>query len=278
MRASDFSFVVFLALLGVHIWLRDPGWQTRAPDTWPILAGIPLFIWLGWPWTFAEAKSQTFPTRALIVAGVLYLVGLLSNLTMLLALAWTLGLRAWLIPRTVAGRDARHATKLLLLPFFSFPWLSTDLNSLGWAFRLSGAAVVENLFSALQYDVVREGTFLWVQGKLMSIEAACSGLNGLQSILIAGTTLAYLKLGASPYFWWNIPLLVAAAWLANTFRIVILAFGVTGGRLDAQNDFLHGVAGWASLCLAFGLCWLAFALQEARGRTPWTELARQQDG
>lgn len=273
MKRSDLSFLVFLGLFGVHIWLRDPGWQSRAQDTWPILAGIPLFVWFRRPWVFADAPERCFSARGVLWPSVLYWFGLLTNLTSVLALAWTLWLRNWLIARTDSSQHKSYTAKLLLLPFFSLPWLSTDLNPLGWAFRLSGAAVVEHLFSALRYEVVREGTFLWVQGKLMSIEAACSGLNGLQSMLIAGTTLAYLKLKDSRFFWWNVPVLFGAAWLANTLRIFGLAFLTVDGRLDSQNDLVHGFAGWASLCLTFGLCWFIFTLQEPRTRTSCGALA-----
>lgn len=275
MRSSDYCYLAFLVSLAVHIWLRDPSWQTRAGDTWPILGGIPLFILFRRPWTFAQAQAERrFSLPGALGAVTLYLLGVLSNLTLLLALAWTLSLRAWLIHRTDARQTASETTKLLALPFLSFPWVSTDLNSLGWAFRWSGAAAVDYLFSALQFDVVRQGTFLWVQGKAMSIEAACSGLNGLQSMLMAGTTLAYLKLRHTNSFFCSLPLLVAAAWLANTIRIIILAFIAVGGRWDMQNKLIHGLAGWGSLCLAFGLCWLIFTWQEPKTKTPWNELAR----
>ncbi|MBI4659854.1 MAG: exosortase/archaeosortase family protein [Verrucomicrobia bacterium] len=270
--------ITVLVLLAIHIWVRDSNWPATAQDSWPILAGIPIFIWFRRPWVFADPANQSFPARGVAAITALYLLGVLLNSTLFLALGWTLLFRTWLITRTDAGLSAACTTKLLALPFFSFPWIATDLNSVGWFFRLSGAAVVELLFAALQFDVVRHGTLLSVQGKLMSVEAACSGLNGLQSMLIAGTTMAYLKLKDSPRFWWNLPTLVGAAWLANTIRIAILAFTAVESSLDTQSQFIHGLAGCGSLGLAFGLCWFFFGLQEPKSRRRWIEPAGQHSG
>lgn len=266
MRATDLAYMVFLGGLAGFIWFRDSGWLQWGQDTWPILAGLPLFYWLGRPWTLRhESPVRPMPAKTLASAGALALAGCIADLNVLLALAWTWFLRIWLQARSEEPALDSRVDRLLVLPFLSFPWIATDLALLGWFFRISGAAMADGVLRLCELNVVRQGTQLWVDDQGISVEAACSGMNGLQSLLIAGTTLACLKLKESPYFWWNLPVLVVAAWAANSLRIVVLALGISQGILNVEVDFAHEAAGGLALCLAFGLCWGLFSLQESKG-------------
>ncbi|MEW6305196.1 MAG: archaeosortase/exosortase family protein [Verrucomicrobiota bacterium] len=269
-RTRDHAFLVLLAFLGLYIWVRDLSWLDNAHDTWPILAGIPLFLGLTRPWSFARLETPPPVSQHVAVGVAFFLAGVLLDLAFLLALAWTCLLWAWIAARIPAGQ-ARQATakKLLALPLLSFPWIAADLHSLGWIFRLTGAAAAEQFFALLHFDVLRQGTHLWVGGDAISVDAACSGLNGLQAIFIAGTTLAYLKLKDSRRYWWSFPILFGAAWLANTLRIVMLALFSVQTDWNISNGLVHALAGWLALCLAFGICWFIFTFQEQGSR--WKE-------
>lgn len=264
MRTSDWGYAGFLLLLAVFIWTRDLRWASGAEDTVPILAGIPLFIWLGWPWRMREDR-QELPMDWLGAAAMVFALGLLANLTFLLALSWIFCVWAWMKAR-IAPAQLQGARKLLVLPLLAFPWVTLDCEPVGWAFRLSGAWVTGHFFSAAGFDVVRHGTLLTIAGHPISVEAACSGLNALQSMLIAGSMLAFILLGHQWHYWWNLPVLVAMAWVANTIRIIVLSFAAVSVSPEFSNGPFHEWSGWGVLCVMFLLCWFIFSLQ--RTATP----------
>lgn len=286
MKFRDTTLLLVLVLLAAWIWLRDSRWLDVASDTLPILAAIPIFIWLRAPWRTRDGAFHLAP-RPLIAAAILFPLGMAADSTLLLAAGWTALLWSWISCRftELPGQATR---KLLVLPLLAFPWVATDFERLGWWFRLSGAGAAEHLLRAGGFEVLRRGTYLTIDGFAVSVEPACSGLNGLQAMLVAGTMLAYLQLRHTRLFWWNLPLLVVAAWTANLGRLVF-ASGV-GASLEADVAArwvgpLHSVAGWFALCAMFGLCWTIFAAEERatraaparpareKARRPWLEMA-----
>lgn len=260
MSKLDWRVIGCLAILAAFIWLRDLSWSSTFDDTLPILVGIPLFYWVGRPWNLSRPQEQ-LPASALIITAVLILLGVIANSTILLTIGWVFLLWRWLSLRTPASEHSKLA-KLLVLPLLSFPWITLDAQPVGWWFRLSGAQATGAVFSLLGLDVRVEGTQLFINGLPISVEAACSGMNTLQSLLIAGSLLAYLYLGSTNRYWWNLPLLFVIAWVANTFRIMILS----GVALAVSPEFALGAfhfwGGWLVLVVMFFLCWLAFWLQE----------------
>ena len=262
MTGKDYGFASLLTALAVFIWVRDLTWVSAADDALPILAGLPLFIWLGWPWHFTNSP---FRVRGLFLAlaAPTFVIGVVTKLTLLLALSWIFLLWGWLRERL--SEEALPAVrKLLVLPLLAFPWITLDFESLGWLFRLSASWVVAHLFSLMGFGVIQNGTNLLVQGLPISVEAACAGLNTLQSTLIAGSTLAFIFLGRQRNYWWNLPALVAIAWLANTARIFTLVVAALTAGPEFSQGLFHTWGGWLVLVLMFLLCWALFALQRAR--------------
>jgi exosortase len=266
MSRLDLSVLSCLTVLAIFIWLRDLAWASTLDDTLPILMGIPLFYWIGRPWHLTQPQDR-LSSSILVGTALLFLLGILFNSTLLLTLGWVYLLWSWLRLRTPQEEHAKIA-KLLILPLLSFPWITLDARALGWWFRLSGAQATGAFFSTLGLDVKVVGTYLLVNGLPISVEAACSGLNTLQSLLIAGSFLAYVYLGNSARYWWNIPLLIVIAWIANTLRIVV----ISGVALAVSPEFALGAfhlwGGWLVLTAMFLLCWLAFYLQEPNARRP----------
>ncbi len=259
MTAKDWSWLGFLALGAVAVWIRDSRWTSEASDVLPAIAGFPLMLWLGAPWRFAPVPFRLHGP-ALAVAAVAALLGSALHLTFFFALGWTAALWAWLRPR-LPPQDHRRIARLLVLPLAAFPWIALDLQPLGWWFRLTGAHATEILFATLGFEVSREGTHLLVQHMPIEVSAACAGMNALQSVLIAGAFFAYLLLGKTNAYAWNLLLLVPLAWLANTARIIaITAAALTWGRDFAMGMF-HTWGGLLVLILMFTLCWAAFQWQ-----------------
>lgn len=262
MKGSDWVWIIFLALYAVFIWMRDLAWIPGAEDTLPILSAIPLFVWLGWPWKF---QNDSKPLSALLlgIAIVLFLAGVISSLTFVFTLSWLLLLWTWLNSR-IAPEQQDTLNKLIILPLFAFPWITLDFMNIGWWFRLSGAWVVGSLYRLFGQEVVQEGTNILINKVPFSVEVACAGLNTLQSMIIAGIAIAYLLLGNSKKYWFNLPLLVLYSWIANTLRIfVLVTVALIFGAEFASGPF-HYVGGWLVIIFMFLLCWFTFSAQEGK--------------
>lgn len=265
MNGRDLVFFSILLALAAFIWGRDVSWLASSDAALPIFAALPLMVWLGWPWQLKQ-NPQSFPSWAPPAAAALFLGGILLDLTLLLVLGWNLLLAGWMLARIEKSRT--EISRLLVLGLLAFPWITLDIQQLGWWFRLSGAIVTAQIFDATGYAVVRDGTDLLVGGHSISVEAACSGLQTLQSMLIAGVFAATVVLRNSRFFWFNIALLIPLAWLANTLRILLLtAATLWKGRAFAQGSF-HEFGGLAVVILMFALCCLIFQAQRDRPRNP----------
>lgn len=265
MRGSDYGMIVLLALLAAFIWFRDLAWMTSGDDTLPVLVALPLFIWLASPWKFNDRPFKEFSSLELILVVSFFVVGVGLNSTLFLAIGWTLLLWFWL-KRRADPSMVPSIQKLLVLPLISFPWITLDADRIGWLFRLTGAYVTALIFHLFGAEAHQEGTNITINGLPISVEAACSGLNTLQSMLIAGTIVNYIILGKSKRYWWNLSLIVVIAWIANTLRIILLSgVALVFGPEFALGGF-HIWGGWAVLILMFLLCWWIMSLQEEKPR------------
>lgn len=262
MNGRDRLWIALLGALALVIWLRDRSWLQSAEDALPLLLALPLAAWLGRPWNWRPSAPGFLHRPALVLAASAWLLGSALNLVLLLALGWTAALWAWMRPHLELP-DRSRAFRLLVLAVMAFPWISLDAQSVGWWFRLSGAWSAEMVFRGLGFSVSREGTSLLVQGLPMSVEAACSGLNVLQSLLVAGTGLAYLNFARSPLYGWNLLALLPAAWLANTLRILV----ITAAALTWGPDFAMGLFhSWGGLVVLAGMFLVCGAIFEAERR------------
>lgn len=262
MKKVDYLVVIGLLFLAIFIWMRDLAWVTSSDDTLPILVSLPLFVWLGMPWKWSSSPPEY--SKDLLVVGVCFFcAGIGLNITFLLTIGWVVLMTVWMKAR-LQKETLSHYYKLLVLPIMAFPWIALDFDSLGWWFRLSGAWVADNVFSWTGFDVSREGTLLKINGLTISIEAACAGLNTLQSMLISGAVVAYLILGNTSHYWFAFPFIFLMAWVANTIRILVIC--VIG--LLVSPEFIMGPfhiwTGWFVLILMFGICWFSLSLFEPK--------------
>ncbi|MEI7730735.1 MAG: exosortase/archaeosortase family protein [Verrucomicrobiota bacterium] len=258
MKPRDYFALSLLFAFAAFIWLRDPAWIAAADETLPILAGLPLFIWLGAPWRF-RTEVLNCHAPALVLAGIMLVLGVATNLTLLLTISWTAALWSWLQPRTELSSGIRMR-QLLVLPILAFPWLLLDFPQLGWWCRLSAAWTAEHVFHSVGFEVARQGTQLVVQGLPIDITPACSGLRALQAMLIAGVTMAFLQLGGRRTYWWGLATLPLLAWVANTARVLVISVVALSFGPEFAGGWFHEVGGWCVLAAMFALCGLAFSI------------------
>jgi len=252
MKAMDRLYLGGLIVAACFIWLRDTAWMPVASETIPIVAALPLFFWFGSPWRLQPGQFE-LRRVPLAASGLLFVLGLALDLSFLLASAWTLALWSWVGARVVdQGASLR---RLALLPLMAFPWLTLDLAPLGWWFRLSAAWVVDQAFGAIGFAVAREGTKLLVHGMPIEVAAACSGMNSLQAMLIAGVVLAWIELGQSRGFWLGVLTLPVLAWAANVFRVCSVVAVALGWGAGFAGGWFHQTGGWFVVMVAFLVWW-----------------------
>jgi exosortase/archaeosortase family protein len=241
LERNDLVFLGALLIGALWIWVRDLAWLQAAEETLPVLAALPIFIWLGSPWRF---KTHALPLRwqPVALSASLAGVGLVMDLTILLSAAWTVALWTW-IGQRVDG-DVRLLRRLALLPFLAFPWVALDLAPVGWWFRLSASWMADHAYSAAGFTVLREGTNLIVGGIPIEVAAPCSGMNSLQAILLGGLVLTWIEFGKSRSYWWIVTSLPVLAWVANTCRVFSIIAMAVGLSPDAARGSLHQIGGW----------------------------------
>ncbi len=261
MKLVDALILTVLTILAALIWVVDRSWLSMAGDVLPVMVGLSLAIWMGWPWQLS--KSPAPPRRWMIVAGVLLMSlgsGLEVGMVTCMSIGWCLLFYAWLCMH-LESHSLATAWRLLPMVLMSFPWVSIDLQQpVGWWFQLSGAAVASGFFQMIAVDVSRQGVHMVVGGQPWIIDASCAGMHTLQTMMIGGTAAAFLVLGKSVRYWWSIPLLLLFSWLANTLRIIFLVgVGLAFGR-EAAAGWFHNYGGFLVVFLTFLLSWGCFRL------------------
>lgn len=220
--------------------------------------------WAAALWHRKTSSDAATDLRSLAAGSLCFVAGLLSGWVGLMSLGFSIVAVA-AIDREVSVAVPRW--RLALLLSFAVPWAVLDLHQVGWWFRLSAAVVTEELFRAAGYGVVREGTFVAIDGIRMSVEEACSGLKQFHWLLFLGVTLAVRsRLQARP-FALVLALLPAAAWLANTSRVVFITAAGLGFGTEIASGVFHTAGGF----LVMGVMFLAVrALVRSLAPTPST--------
>lgn len=246
-----------LALAAVSIWARDRQWMESPADTLPLVLGLPWAYYLGRPW---RPGNELLGSRQRLLAALgafCFACGWIIGSITLLALSWTLLALLW--ARWGFGAPPGRA-RLAWLVLLAFPWLTLDWPAIGWAYRLSSAAVAQQVFSLMQLPTLREGTHLMVIGVPVEIEASCAGWNLLQLTLLAGVAFGAYEIRATRRFTLLLCLLPAVAWLANLLRILILAAIALACDEQVAGGVIHGLTGLAilgaALAMTKGLCLL----------------------
>lgn len=258
---GDRGWFTVLAGLAAFVWCRDTSWVSKADDTLPILVCLPLFYWLGQPWKLRELEEPLVPSR-LAGGAVVMLGGVMTDVTLLLAVGWLLLLSAWVEAR-VEKSELPRIRRLMIFPLLAFPWVILDGKLIGWWFRLSGAWVSAGMFEMAGVEAYASGTSIVIDGFNVEVEEACAGIGALQSMLIAGSMAAFFILGNGSRYWPNVLFLVPLAWMANVARIMGLSTVAYAISPRYAEGLYHTWGGAFILCVMFSLCLVLFSLQRS---------------
>lgn len=259
---KDIGYLSFLAIIYLLIWSSDLSWSIDLLNIVPALLAVPIMIWLsdlklGSIWSSSK-EWQGLISYMMLLAAFSMLFGSASHLLIFFSLGWTLMVYAWMSRKVVDGAEF-YIQKLMIFPLMSFPWIAAEGSYIGWLFRLSGASVSESVFSLLEYHTFREGVTLFVNDMPIEVELACAGLNTLQTMVLAGSVIAFSYLASFRSYWFALLLIFLFAWLANTIRIFVLGSAALVLGTDLLYSFFHEVSGWVVVAAIFGLYWVIVA-------------------
>jgi exosortase/archaeosortase family protein len=259
---SDRVGAAVLLMGAVAIWWRDTAWLSIAADALPLAAGIPIVVWLGSPWRpCTRAHGSPLSGFWPLVALFFFLVGWILPSVTLLSAAWT-ALVGCGIKKSY--RPSTYLPGLLLILFFSFPWMVMEWPQIGWWFRISAASALEGCFHLLQMPVLRNGTELLVLGEKIRIEPACAGWNLLQLTLLAGAIIGLHDVTHPRRFLCFFALLPLLAWLSNFLRIALLsALSLSCGVATAEGVW-HAITGLFVIVVVMGMAKLVCRVMESK--------------
>lgn len=239
---------ILLFAIAIGIWGLDLGWAQVSPDAVVIAALIPISFQLAKRYRVENEPQAPLSSQEMAWIGSGLVVGLLANSTALMAFAWGyLATRVW-IPKTRIPRS-----RLTLLLAGAFPWVLMDFWQVGWWFRLSGAQIAAQGFNLFGFDAVATGTAIQIDEIRISVEAACSGMNLLQTLLSGGVALTAIQFPITRQFWILAGSLPLLAWLANTARVAAISWWGLRFGVEAAEGAFHTWGAFLVLIVMFGL-------------------------
>jgi len=249
--------MLILALQPLH-WLFTT-WISPAYQSDGIYVALLVFGLL--VWSFADQK--TLPKIHLNQHRIAISLLLLSTLIRLLGQVFdvnTIGALALVVDMYALGillsldqrRRALSPFWLAVLFAFSLPLEQVLQRLVGYALQHISAVGACQVLGLGNEPVVCEGVNILLAGQEVLVDLPCSGARGLLQLLVLFSAIAVI---ARPCWWQaavGLLVTVAAAWLSNVFRIVILALGIAysdSWQIDVVVQPYHDLIGLLALLL-----------------------------
>ena len=227
--------IAVMAAIAAVIWTLDQEWRLLAPDVLVVLVVLPLGWVLSRKYPVQESGHASAVNSNFALCGAALLIAGIFTLKMtLMAFGWGL-----LASALIFNRSRISPWRLALLSAGAFPWVLLDFSELGWFFRLSGADATAVIYQLAGYSVQSDGTYVKVNDLLISVEAACSGMELLQVLISGGVGLSLIQYPIRRQFWLMVLLLPALAWISNTVRILSITFWALQFGTDAASGAFH---------------------------------------
>ncbi|MFH1459040.1 MAG: exosortase/archaeosortase family protein [Candidatus Omnitrophota bacterium] len=140
----------------------------------------------------------------------------------------------------------------ILFLLFMIPAPLMLISNLTIRMKLFAAGIATNCLSVMGLKAVREGSMIRMGHSFLEIEAPCSGLRSLISLLAFGAAFAYLT---KHKFWKKVVLFATAlpiALIANAGRIVLLGWVSEVYGMQAAQGWVHDFSGF--LLFFFAAC------------------------
>lgn len=220
-------------------------------------AALAFFFSLGKPWKLLPTWRRG-SISAYVLASISLLAGLVSDLLLPIAIAWSALLWAWLSGR-LPDKARQRVFRLLLLTLFVFPWVDLDAKPVNWTMRIASAIASQQALDRMGLPTTREGTVLHLVGQPVEINEQCGDGQTLHAMLIVGLAAAHVYPGSRQPIWPWMPVLCLFAWLGNILRVMLICLAVAYSLGEPYFGWLHDGGGWLVVALMMGLCIAGFA-------------------
>jgi exosortase/archaeosortase family protein len=258
--ASAIGIVFGSTVLAIKplMWLAatwySPGYQSVGWLVFVLVAGV--FAWCSSSPLIAHDARQTRSALILLVvaatvrlAAQLLAIDLIGALTLAVDV-YALGLLAGLHARTRAASPFWIA----VLFCFCLPVEPVLQRLLGFALQHLSAAGACGLLQLSRDAVSCSGVRILIAGKDVLVDLPCSGAQLLTHTLLMFALLAALRRPSLAAAAGGLVIAVAAAWLANSLRIAVLATGIAYpeffGGADLMAEPWHDIVGLCFVALA----------------------------
>lgn len=247
--ALAFPPIAWLVLALLALW---PTWRWMSArladgsdEPWGLvsLAALAVLVWRD-----RDVYTRAPGGAALVLAGALLLAAAVAPVPPLLRAAAGVGALC-----TLLATLARRGTPLAALgglAVLSLPLLASLQFYAGFPLRVITAEASRVLLALGGVDVLRTGTALLVNGRLVIVDAPCAGVHmGWAAYCAACAAAAWLRLPTRTFVL-RLPLVGAAVLVGNVLRNTALVVGET--RDGGLSPWLHEAIGLVAFALVCG--------------------------
>jgi exosortase B len=248
----------FFTLLTVGLW-TDPAFSHG-----PIVLMIALYLllkrWAELSRLEPYAPSSNLGIACLILSAALLIAGKDLEIIYVELLAFVLALIG--IVATVAGLDFLRRLKFpLFFMVFMIPLPGFIAVPISRWFKLLVSDGTVNILRELQYPVARSGVIIQIGQYQLLVADACAGLRTLFMLEALGVLYLHLVRHPSLLRVIILPILIVPiSFLANVFRVVILALITYHFGDKAGQGYLHWLAGVVLFLVGLTMLIIADAL------------------
>jgi exosortase len=227
-------------------------WWTEPRHTYGLLIP-PLAVYLAWLRREITLSHPVAPdnrglclvalSSALYVLGTLgaeFFLARISFVVLLAGLTWTF----WGVARF------RSLSLPFLLLATMVPLPAIAYNTIAAPLQLFASEIAADLAQACGVSVYRDGNILTLAHVSLGVEEACSGLNSLSALIVAGVLLCFMLLSRPLVRWLLFAITIPLAIGVNILRVTITAI-LADYNEEFAMGFYHSFSGWLVFVVAF---------------------------
>jgi len=244
-------------LVGI-IYYPSFGWMWKrwnAPETYyshgPLIIVASLFFI--WSMRNNISKLEILPSNKgillIIIALVIHVAGAFVKFYFLSALSLIImvcGIVLFFFGKNML-REVRFPIIYLL---FMIPAPLVLVSNLVIKMKLFAGSMATNLLNSIGLQAIRDGSIIKMTRSYLEIEAPCSGLRSLISLLAFGAAFAYLTNHKLYKKWILFLAALPIALFANVFRIVLLGWVSEVYGMEAAHGWVHDFSGFLLFAVA----------------------------
>jgi exosortase len=231
-----------------HDWWIEPAWSQGM-----LLPPLAIYIaWLNWKKTSGIAVMPD--PRGLLITGFaccVFIAGRLASEFFLTRIAFVILLAGLVWTFWGIGRLRSLGFPFLLLATM-VPLPVIFYNAIAAPLQLFASDFATQIVQALGVTVFRDGNIIQLAGVSLGVAEACSGLNSLSALFVAGILLGFLTCTRTVSRVAIVAIAIPMAIGVNVLRVAGTAI-IADHNQELAMGFYHAFSGWLVFVAGFGL-------------------------